>query len=46
MLQASVMLALEAAEEEPDLALFYIVGLLLAGWAVVISFVGLRSADP
>ena len=45
MLQASVMLALEAAEEEPDQALFYILGLLLAGWAVVVSFVGLRSAD-
>jgi membrane associated rhomboid family serine protease len=45
MLQALVTLAVEAAEEEPDQTLFYLLGGALAVWAVVVSFVGLRSAD-
>jgi membrane associated rhomboid family serine protease len=45
MLQALVTLAVEAAEEKPDQTLFYLLGGALAVWAVVVSFVGLRSAD-
>jgi hypothetical protein len=45
MLQALVTLAVEAAEEKPDQTLFYLLGGLLAVWAVAVSFVGLRSAD-
>jgi hypothetical protein len=45
MLQALVTLAVEAAEEEHDQTLFYLLGGALAVWAVVVSFVGLRSAD-
>ena len=45
MLQALVTFAVEAAEKEPDQTLFYLLGGLLALWAVAVSFVGLRSAD-
>jgi hypothetical protein len=45
MLQALFTFAVEAAEEEPDQTVFYLLGGLLALWAVLVSFVGLRSAD-
>ena len=48
MLQAFVMLAEAAhstAEEESSKAAFYITAGILAGWAVVLSYVGLRQAD-
>jgi hypothetical protein len=45
MLQALVMLAAEEAHSEPSKAAFYITAGLLAGWAVVLSFLGLRTAD-
>lgn len=49
MLEGIVMLA-EAAhgaggEEESSKAAFYITAGLLAGWAVVLSYIGLRQAD-
>jgi hypothetical protein len=39
------LLVLAAEESEPSKVPFYVAGGLLAGWAVVLSFVGLRSAD-
>jgi hypothetical protein len=45
MLHALVVFATEAAgEEETSKAAFYVLGLLLAGWAVAISVVGIRRA--
>ena len=43
LLQALVTLAAEAVEEEPDKTAFYIAGGLLAVYAGVISFVGIRG---
>ncbi len=46
MLHAFLVLAAEAAEEaEPSKTPFYVCGGALAVWAVVLGFVGLRSAD-
>jgi hypothetical protein len=48
MLQAIVMLAEAAAEmehEESSKAAFYVTAGLLAGWAVLVSFLGLRTAE-
>ena len=42
MLRTLVMVATEAAEHEVSKTPFYLLGLLLAGWAVVISVVGIR----
>jgi hypothetical protein len=39
------LLVLAAEEAEPSKTAFYICGGLLAGWAVVLGFVGLRSPD-
>jgi hypothetical protein len=39
------LLVLAAEEAEPSKASFYICGGLLAGWAVVLGLVGLRSPD-
>jgi hypothetical protein len=44
VLQALVTLAVEAAEEEPSKTAFYVLGGLLAVYAVAISFVGLRGS--
>jgi hypothetical protein len=35
--------ATEAAEEEPSKTLFYIVGLVAAGWAILLFAIGMRS---
>ena len=43
LLQVLVMFAVEAPEAEPSKTAFYILGGLLAVWAVVVSFVGLRA---
>jgi hypothetical protein len=43
LLQAFVTFAVEAPEAEPSKTLFYVFGGLLAVWAVVVSFVGLRA---
>ena len=43
LLQALVTFAVEAPEAEPNKTAFYILGGLLAVWAVVVSFVGLRA---
>jgi hypothetical protein len=46
MLQAFLILAAEAAEEKHASTVpFIVIGLILAGWAVVLSGVGLRSAS-
>ncbi len=37
--------ATEAAEEEPDQTLFYVLGGLAAAWAVLLFAVGMRSAN-
>ena len=44
MLLAFVMLAVEEAEAEPSKTAFYIAGIALACWAVILAFMGLRSA--
>jgi hypothetical protein len=43
LLQALVTFAVEAPEADPNKTAFYILGGLLAVWAVVVSFVGLRA---
>jgi hypothetical protein len=43
LLQSLVTVAVEAPGAEPSKAAFYILGGLLAVWAVVVSFVGLRA---
>ena len=46
MLHGLVTFAAEAAGEEPNHTAFYICGILLAVWAVLIAFAGMRrSAD-
>ena len=46
MLTALVVFATEAAEEPGSShAAFYIAGLALAAWAVLVSVIGIRSAD-
>jgi hypothetical protein len=45
LLQALLTLAVEAPEAKPDKTAFYILGGLLAVWAVVVSFIGLRAPD-
>ena len=42
MLHTFVTFATEAAEHEASKTPFYLLGLLLAGWAVAISVVGIR----
>jgi hypothetical protein len=44
MLQALLLLAQEA-EAEPSKTSYYVAGGALAIWAVVVSFLGLRSAE-
>ena len=44
MLLSLVMLAVEEAEAEPSKTAFYVAGIALASWAVVLAFMGLRSA--
>jgi hypothetical protein len=44
MLHALFVLAQEA-EPEPSKTIYYIAGSALAIWAVVVSFIGLRSAE-
>jgi hypothetical protein len=45
-MHALLMLAAEAGgHEESSKTAFYVAGSLLAGWAVVVSVVGLRKAD-
>ncbi len=39
------LLVLAAAEAEPSKTGFYLCGGILAAWAVVLGFVGLRSPD-
>jgi hypothetical protein len=43
MLLALITLAAETAEEETSKTPFYLIGGLLAVWAVVVSFVGIRG---
>jgi hypothetical protein len=43
LLQALVTFAVEAPETEPSKTAFYVLGGLLAVWAVVVSFIGLRA---
>ncbi len=45
MLQAIVMLAAEAAHEETSKTAFYVFAGILAVWAVIVSFLGLRTPD-
>jgi hypothetical protein len=46
MVHALLVLAAEAAEEaEPSKTAFYLCGGVLAAWAVVLGFVGLRSPE-
>ena len=45
MLEAIVMFAAAAAEEHKDHTPFYVAGGLLAAWAVVVSFVGIRGHE-
>ena len=39
------LLLLAAEEAEPSKTLYYAIGIALAAWAVVLSFVGLRSPE-
>ena len=39
------LLTLAAEEAEPSKTLYYIIGIALDGWAVVLAFIGLRSPD-
>ena len=43
MLATLLTFATEAAEEEPDQTLFYVMGGLAAAWAVLLFAVGMRS---
>jgi hypothetical protein len=43
MLATLLTFATEAAEEEPSKTLFYVLGLVAAGWAVLLFAVGMRS---
>jgi hypothetical protein len=43
LVQALITLAAEAVEEEPSKTPFYVLGGLLAVYAVAISFVGIRG---
>lgn len=43
MLATFLTLAAEVAEEEPSKTLFYVLAALLAGWAVLLFAVGMRS---
>jgi hypothetical protein len=43
LLQSVVTFAVEAPGAEPSKTAFYIFGGLLAVWAVVVSFIGLRA---
>jgi hypothetical protein len=43
MLATLLTFATEAAEEEPDQTLFYVLGGLAAAWAVLLFAVGMRS---
>jgi len=44
---STLLLAAEAAKEEGSHTAFYIAGGLLAGWAVLVSFIGItRPAFP
>jgi hypothetical protein len=43
MLATLLTLATEAAEEEPDQTLFYVLGGLAAAWALLLFAVGMRS---
>ena len=45
MLDALVMLASSAGEEETSKTFFYVAGSVLAAWAVVLAFLGLRSTS-
>jgi hypothetical protein len=45
MVHALLVLAAEVEEAEPSKTAFYVCGGLLAAWAVVLGFVGLRSPD-
>ena len=46
MLQAIVVLATEAAgEQHADHTAFYVLGLVLAAWAVIVSAIGIRRAE-
>ena len=40
----ALVIAAEVAEEEGSHVAFYVLGLLLAGWAVAVSVVGIRRA--
>jgi hypothetical protein len=44
MLEALVMLSV-AAEEQKDHTAFYVAGGVLAGWAVLVSFIGIRGHE-
>ena len=39
------LLVLAAEEAEPSKTAFYVCGIVLAGWAVVLGFLGLRSPE-
>ena len=43
MLATLLTFATEAAEEEPSKTLFYVVGLVAAGWAILLFALGMRS---
>ena len=43
MLHAALLLLAQAEEAEPSKTIYYIAGGALAVWALVVSFVGLRS---
>jgi hypothetical protein len=43
LVQALITLAAEAVEEEPSKTAFYVVGGILAVYAVAVSFVGIRG---
>jgi hypothetical protein len=45
MLHALVLVLAQAEEAEPSKTIYYIAGGALALWAVVVSFLGLRSAE-
>ncbi len=45
MIDAFVMLAAEAAGEHSSKTAFYVAGGVLAGWAVLLSVLGLGRAD-
>jgi hypothetical protein len=44
MLATLIAFATEAAEEEKSKTAFYILGLVAAGWAILLFSVGMRSA--